>query len=105
MNDINFFLPALWVVESVHSFSMMIMILQLYLSESASLNLRLTETGKKEKIEQLVNMSTEHDLVTLSDQFVNFDLAFDIKNIDKHFLLKNLKFIMFQFHTNRSLAE
>lgn len=105
MNDINFFLPALWVVESVHSFSMMIMILQLYLSESASLNLRLTETGKKEKIEQLVNMSTEHDLVTLSDQFVNFDLAFDIKNIDKHFLLKNLKFIMFLFHTNRSFAE
>lgn len=84
---------------------MMIMILQLYLSESASLNLRLTETGKKEKIEQLVNMSTEHDLVTLSDQFVNFELAFDIKNIDKHFLLKNLKFIMFLFYTNRSLAE
>lgn len=84
---------------------MMIMILQLYLSESASLNLRLTETGKEGKIEQLVNMSTEHDLVILSDQFMNFELVFDIKNIDKHFLLKNLKFIMFLFHTNYSLAE
>lgn len=50
-------------------------------------------------------MSTEHDLVILSDQFMNFELVFDIKNIDEHFLLKNLKFIMFLFHTNYSLAE
>lgn len=66
-------------------------------------SLKLEE--KKKKIEQLVNMSTENDLVTLSDQFVNFELAFDIKNIDKMISLKNLKFIMFQFHTNSSPVE